>query len=111
MGAPLISKCHAAAIAAAAIATAAVAVYETVFHAYVVQCQNVSFVPGLAHDALTRSHAAAAAAAASVALCNVFRAQIAIVDVVALVLNVPSQTFVAVVQKTAAAPLVYVTRI
>ncbi|KAH7852694.1 hypothetical protein Vadar_028040 [Vaccinium darrowii] len=111
LGAPLISKCHAAAISAAAIA-----VYKTVFHAYVVQCQNVGFAPaGLAHDALTRSHAAAAAAAAtaaaSVALRNVFRAQIAIVDVVALVLNAPSQTFVAVVQKIAAAPLVYVTRI
>ncbi|KAI8553329.1 hypothetical protein RHMOL_Rhmol05G0006900 [Rhododendron molle] len=77
LGAPLILKCQAA---------AAIAAYVTVIHALIVQCQNVGVAPGLARDALTRSHAAAA----SVALPGVFHAQIAIVDVVALVLNAQS---------------------
>ncbi|KAG5547036.1 hypothetical protein RHGRI_012910 [Rhododendron griersonianum] len=77
LGASLILKCQAA---------AAIAAYGTVIHALIVQCQNVGVAPGLARDALTRSHAAAV----SVALPGVFRAQIAIVDVVALVLNAQS---------------------
>ncbi|KAF7143876.1 hypothetical protein RHSIM_Rhsim05G0007000 [Rhododendron simsii] len=77
LGAPLALKCQAA---------AAIAAYGTVIHALIVQCQNVGVAPGLACDALTRSHAAAV----SVALPGVFRAQIAIVDVVALVLNAQS---------------------
>lgn len=82
LGASLVLKCQAA---------AAIAAYGTVIHALIVQCQNVGVAPGLARDALTRSHAAAVSVAVSVAvLPGVFRAQIAIVDVVALVLNAQS---------------------
>lgn len=81
LGASLVLKCQAA---------AAIAAYGIVIHALIVQCQNVGVAPGLARDALTRSHAAAVSVAVSVALPGVFRAQIAIVDVVALVLNAQS---------------------
>ncbi|KAE9448856.1 hypothetical protein C3L33_19245, partial [Rhododendron williamsianum] len=56
LGASLVLKCQAA---------AAIAAYGTVIHALIVQCQNVGVAPGLARDALTRSHAAAVSVAYS----------------------------------------------